>query len=139
MASSTFKPSSAASPKTRDLTKYFSPSPKKRARKSLEKDNSENEINCVSRKRQRGAAISRLNLIEIDKSATILENGVALVRINNSDSIPGNKCVRVGDPDTYLLHEKAIIGRSLAPCANSKSLTKKFRNQKNRSGYSWGW
>jgi len=130
MASSTFKPSSAASPKTRDLTKYFSPSPKKRARKSLEKDNSENEINCVSRKRQRGAAISRLNLIEIDKSATILENGVALVRINNSDSIPGNKCVRVGDPDTYLLHEKAIIGRSLAPCANSKSLTKKFRNQK---------
>lgn len=132
--SSSFKPSSSASRKIYDMTKYFSPSPKKR-RRSIEKKGNDIDINGVGRKRQRPLSGSVTSLIDVDvdvetdNKSTILEIGVALIRINDSESMP-SKLARAGDPNTYLLHNKAILGRSLAPCSNSQSIAKKFRNQK---------
>mmetsp|Transcript_22623 Transcript_22623/g.34174 ORF Transcript_22623/g.34174 Transcript_22623/m.34174 type:complete len:1098 (-) Transcript_22623:181-3474(-) len=131
--SSSFKPSSSASHKIYDMTKYFSPSPKKR-RRSIERKENDTYINGVARKRQRPLSGSVTSPIyvddEVDNKSTILEIGVALIRINDSKSMPSKQLARAGDPNTYLLHDKAILGRSLAPCSNSQSIAKKFRNQK---------
>lgn len=104
------------------LTKYFSPSPNKKKRKtSILNENSQNGARPL--RLSEGTAASPVIL-----ESSNMETHTALVRISSATQRPPRKLsVRAGDPGVFLLKKGGVIGRSISkttptPSKNNKKI-----------------